>query len=239
VDWKNKKVLVTGGKGMIGKELVEQLDQLGANVLIADLPRADMAVYSHCLQACVNQEIVFHLVGVKGSPKMTKEKPADFMLPMLQCDTNMIRAAYECGVKQFLYTSSIAVLNPQTDVYPAWAKQTAEKLIEAMRIQYTKGTQYCIVRPANVYGRFDNFDNPNAMVVTSLIKKALENKEFEVWGDGSEERDVVNAKDVARGMIMAIEHMPQDPVNLCSNTATQIIQIHFTKINSVLNMTYI
>jgi len=177
------------------------------------------------------------LVGVKGNPKMTNERPVDFMGTMLQTDVGLILAAQKAGVKRFLYTSSIAVDHPEDDKYPACAKQTAETLIEAMRVQYpnrgtlsglfgkTNETEYCIVRPANVYGRYDNFDNPNAMVITSLIKTALSKKMIEIWGDGSQTRDFINAKDVARGMIKAMEEMPERPVNLCSGREVSIKQI--------------
>jgi len=226
--WKNKNVLVTGGKGMIGRELVEQLDKLGTQVSVADIKTGgDMANYNHCLQACEDMDYVFHLVGKKGNPKLTNEKPVDFMGVMLQCDTNMIIAAQAKKVKRFLYTSSIAVEHPEHDKYPAWAKKTAETLIEAMRIQYPSGTKYCIVRPANVYGRFDNFKDTTAMVITSLISKAVfsQSPSLEVWGDGSQIRDFINAKDAARGMIKAMEEMPEFPVNLCSGEGAEILKI--------------
>lgn len=224
-DYKNKKVLVTGGAGMIGIELVMQLYDLGAKVTVADIKTGnDLSNYNTCKELCKNKDYVFHLVGVKGSPKMTRERPIDFMAPMLQCDVNMILAAQHSNIERFLYTSSIAVENPQTDVYPAWAKMTSEKLIEAMKIQYPQGTKYCTVRPANVYGKYDNFNNPNAMVITSLISKALKGN-FEVWGTGEEERDFINAKDVAYGMLLALKEMPDRPVNLCSGKGVKISDI--------------
>lgn len=221
--WKNKKVLVTGSEGLIGKELVIQLKKLGAIARTADLKQGhDFRIYKQCLLSCGGADYVFHLAGIKGSPKRTSEKPVDFMGPMLQFDTNMIIAANTMGIKRFLYTSSIAVENMETDFYPAWAKMTAEHLTKAMHIQYPEGTKYCVVRPANVYGRFDNFDNPNSMVVTSLVRKALTEDKLEVWGDGTQVRDFINAKDVARGMIKAMEEMPGEPVNLCSGEGITI-----------------
>jgi len=229
--WQNKNILVTGGRGMIGQELIELLDKLGADVRVADIKKGcDLRDFDNCLQACEGMDFVFHLAGVKGSPKLTNEKPADFMGPMLQFDTNMILAAQLQGVRRFLYTSSIAVLNPETDKYPAWAKQTAEHLIEAQRIQ-NKGatyvqTEYCIVRPSNVYGRFDDFSNPNAMVITSLIGKAHSGSDtLEVWGDGSQTRDFVYAKDVAKGMMLVLEKLPTTPINLGSGYNTKISEV--------------
>lgn len=229
--WKDKKVLVTGSEGMIGKELVEQLEKLGAKVYGFDI-KLDSIQNVKITRSCelvmerVKPEFVFHLFGIKGNPKMTNEQPIAFMVPMLYGDLNMITVAQEYGVKKFLYTSSIAVENPETDKFPAHAKLTGELLCEAMKIQYPEGTQYCIVRPANVYGKYDNFDNPNLMVITSLISKALSfETSLNVWGDGTQIRDFINAKDVARGMIKAMEEMPEKPVNLCSGEGVTIKRV--------------
>ncbi len=233
MNWKDKKVLVTGSSGMIGKELVEQLIELGADIKKVDITimdEMDLRDCYCCLDICQDMDYVFHLAGIKGNPKMTNEKPVDFMGPMLQFDTNMILAAQEKGIKRFLYTSSIAVENPETDKFPAWAKQTAETLIEAMRIQYPDGTKYCIVRPANVYGKYDDFKRENLMVISDLIKKGLKSNMhassiLQIWGSGKSERDFINAKDCARGMIQAMEQMPDFPVNLCSGEGIKIIDI--------------
>ena len=233
--WKNKKVLVTGSEGMIGKELVILLKELGCYILPSDCKKGhihDLRYFNNALNLVQDGGIfgetpdyVFHLAGIKGNPRMTKQKPVDFMAPMLQFDTNMIVAAQQNGVKKFLYTSSIAVENTQTDFFPAWAKLTAENLIDAMKIQHPKGTQYCIVRPANVYGKFDNPNAKEPMVITSLIKKAMTEDKLEVWGDGSQLRDFISAKDVAKGMIRAMELMPEKPVNLCSGKGVSIKEV--------------
>jgi len=219
-----KRILVTGASGMIGQELIELLTKRKNDIIIhGDIKNGDdLTDFQTCMNLCEGVDECYSLIGIKGSPKMTKERPVDFMVPMLRFDTNMIYAAQLQGVKKFLYTSSIAVENPKTDMYPAWAKMTAEKLIEAMRVQFTKGTKYCVVRPANVYGRFDNFDNPNAMVITSLFKKSLTQPCIEVWGDGSQVRDFIHAKDVARGMIETMRKMPEYPINLCSGKGVSI-----------------
>lgn len=228
--FKDKKVLVTGSEGLIGKELVEQLEELGANVYGFDIKKCDDfdVTYKCELEQFFDVagpfDYVFHLFGIKGSPKRTREKPIDFMYPMIAGDANVIYLAQKYGVKKMLYTSSITVKYPEVDKFPAWAKSTGEFLIEAMRVQYPKGTEYCIVRPASVYGRFDNFGDENSMVVTALIDKALKG-DFEVWGDGSEERDFINSKDVARGMIQAMEEMPEEPVTLCSGKCDTIKKI--------------
>jgi GDP-L-fucose synthase len=224
--FKGKKVLITGSDGMIGKELVELMKMQGAEIRLADLRKGnDLRNFRECLDLCDGVDYVFHLAGIKGNPRMTKESPIDFMGPMLQFDTNMILAGHIRGVKRFLYTSSIAVQNPKTDFYPAWAKKTGENLIKGLRVQNSK-TRYCIVRPANVYGRFDDFSKKELMLISDLIRKAeyskLHNLPLEVWGDGSQERDIIHARDVAEAMIKTMEIMPEKPIRACTGKGMSV-----------------
>ena len=108
--FKGKRVLVTGGAGMIGRELVKMLLEKGAIVSIADMSnasdfddtircfRVDLRDFEACKFVCrpsVEEKVdyVFNLVGIKCSPKVCLERPADIMGPMLQFNTNMLEAA--------------------------------------------------------------------------------------------------------------------------------------------------
>ena len=246
--FKNKKVLVTGGGGMIGRSLVKMLHDRGANITIADLTKptdlpndieyvnVDLRYFDQCEQICKDKDYVFNLVGIKGSPKMCAEQPVDFMVPMLQFNTNMMEAAHRSNVTWYLYTSSVGVYAPASifkedsvwstspspnDRFAGWAKRMGELQSEAYGIQYGR-KNISIVRPANVYGNYDNFNPANAMVIPSLIRKAQENEVLEVWGDGSVVRDFIHADDVAKGMIFAVEHKIIEPINLGSGIGYSI-----------------
>ena len=249
--FENKNVLVAGGAGMIGRELVKLLLQRGANVTVAsiddgvNLPEAvkfrklDLREYTSCVQVCEGMDYVFNLAGVKASPKMCKEQPSDIMVPMLQFNTNLAEAARRAGVTWYLYTSSVGVYYPAeilqeddvkkttpspNDWFGGWAKRIGEMQLEAYAVKYPD-FGYSIVRPANVYGSFDNFDPANAMVIPSLIRKAFENDTLEVWGDGSPIRDFVHAKDVARGMLFAVENKVKLPLNMGSGEGVTIREL--------------
>lgn len=240
--FENQKVLVTGGSGMIGRSLVNLLLKRGAMVTIADLTKpvdlpegveftqVDLRFFDNCLDICKGKDYVFHLAGVKGSPKMCIEQPVDFMVPMLQFNTNMTQAAFESNVKWYMYTSSVGVYSPAevfyewsvwntfpspNDKYAGWAKRIGELQTETYSKQYG-WDRISIVRPANVYGPYDNFNPNNAMVVPSLIRKAQESDVLEVFGDGSPIRDFIYADDVARGMLHVVENKITEPINLGS-----------------------
>jgi GDP-L-fucose synthase len=251
--FEKKKVLVTGGTGMIGRQLVKLLVETGADVHVASLdpPKnhpsevkvayryADLTSFENCLTVCKDMDYVFNLAGVKGSPKMCKEQPADFMVPMLQFNTNMMEAARRANVKWYLYTSSVGVYHPaeifheddvwktfpsENDRFAGWAKRIGELQAEAYKIQYGWDC-VSIVRPANVYGPYDNFDPENAMVIPSLIRKVHENDILEVWGDGSAIRDFIHARDVALGMLHMVKNKINVPVNLGSGDGVSIKEV--------------
>jgi len=249
--FKNKNVLVTGGTGLIGMPLVKKLVDFGANLTVVSLdknPNLDSSIkflnldlrnFDNCLKVCEDKEIVFNLIGVKGSPKMTLENPASFFIPTITFSINMMEAARLSGVQRYLFTSSIGVYHPadvfneddvwstfpsENDRFAGWAKRMGELQAQAYEIQY-KWDKISIVRPANVYGPYDNFDPENAMVIPSLIRKAYDNDILEVWGDGSPIRDFIYCKDVALGMVHMVKNKITEPVNLGSGSGIRIKQI--------------
>jgi len=251
--FKNKNVLVTGGSGMIGRQLVKLLQKESANVCVADLnepinmsgitfKKVDLTNYTSCLEACHGMDYVFNLVGIKCSPKVIQERPADIMTPMLQFNTNMMSAAMKSDVEWYLYTSTVGVYGEaeifkeenvwksfpsKHDWFGGWAKRMGELQAEAYAIQNGKAN-VSIVRPANVYGPYDNFDTDNAMVIPSLIRKAHENEFLSVWGDGSPIRDFIYSEDVARGMLHMVKNKVTEPVNLGSGTGITIKELATT-----------
>jgi len=250
--YENKKILVTGGTGLIGRPLVEMLIAQGAKVRIASLDdpsrahpdaefmQVDLTDMNNCLKACEGMDMVFHLAGIKGSPKMTKEKPASFFVPTILFNTNMMEAAKQCQVERYLFTSTVGVYSPaevfyeddvwktfpsENDKFAGWAKRMGELQAEAYAIEYG-WDNIAIVRPANVYGPYDNFDPENAMVIPSLVKRATDGENpLVVWGDGSPVRDFIHARDVAKGMLMALEKCPGYPINLGSGVGYSIKEI--------------
>lgn len=248
-----KNVLITGGSGMIGRYLVELLLLEGAKVHVvalddeslappgASYTRADLTEKQSCMKACEGMDCVFHLAGVKGSPRITVERPASFMVPLMQFNLNMMEAAWKNGVKKYLYTSSIGVYQPASvliesdvwktfpssnDRYSGWAKRMGELQAEAYGVEHG-WNDIVIVRPANIYGRYDNFDaDIGAMVIPSLIWRTLYGGDtLTVWGDGSARRDFLHAKDAAKGILHMMKVNPSDPINVGSGVGVSIKEL--------------
>ena len=244
MNFQGKKVLVAGGAGLIGtplhKMLVEEED---AEVTVVSLdnrmrvhPKArflqlDLMSYPNCLIACGGMDFVFNLLCLKGSPRAIREKPATFFDANIYLDLNLLRAAARCGVRGFLLASSLAVYPPaevffeddavneklpsKNDRFAGLAKLAGEIQAQAYMIEH--GLTISIVRPANTYGPYDDFDSEKAMVVPSFIKRAVGGENpFRGRGDGSAVRDVIFSEDVARGMIHVAKCEEVRPVNLGS-----------------------
>lgn len=247
--FKNKNVLVAGGTGMVGIPLVKFLIEQGAHIRIASMDdksrahpkaefrRVDLTNYENCRWVCQDMDYVFNLLCAKGSPDAVKKYPATMMRPMILFNTHLFDAARQAGVNGFLYTSSVGVYYPapvyhedDTEHTPAppedfagRAKLFGEWYATALRVEHNWNVT--IIRPANIYGPYDNFDSLNAMVVPSLIKRALTENPMTVWGDGSPIRDFIHAADVARGMLLVAEKNPSQPVNLGSGVGISIKEL--------------
>lgn len=249
MNFNGKRVLVTGGTGLIGRQLVEQLISLGAQVRIASLDDPSRAHqdaefcyvnlmdFESCLKICDKMDYVFHLAGIKGSPGIVMKKAATIFVSFLRFNTNMMEAAWQCGVERYLFTSTIGVYSPaevfyeddvwktfpsKNDWYGGWAKRMGELQAETYNVEHG-WDKIAIVRPANVYGPYDNFEPANSMVIPSLIRRAIDGENpFTVWGDGSPVRDFIHARDVAKGMILAIEKGCGRAINLGSGNGTSI-----------------
>ena len=262
--FKNKKILVTGGTGMVGVALTKKLLNQEAIVTIASLDnknpfegqnvnfkRTDLRNYENCVEVCKNQDFIFHLAGIKGSPTVALKQPASFFVPTILFNTCLLEAAFRSGAEHILYTSSVGVYSPadvffedsvwstfpsENDKFAGWAKRMGELQLESYKVQYGF-SNFSIVRPANVYGPYDNFDVNNAMVVPSLIRRALEEKtdQIDVWGDGSAIRDFIYSEDVANGMLYAVEKKISEPLNLGSGTGVLIKDLIETIIKHVPN----
>jgi GDP-L-fucose synthase len=250
--YSGKDVLVTGGTGLIGRPLVEMLEEQGAKVSVVSMDavspliserthsKSDLRYLQNCEDACEGRDIVFQLAGIKGSPVATAKQPASFFVPTLQFSTNMMDAARRANVDWYLNTSSVGVYGPAEifheddawegkpsthDKFAGWAKRIGEMQAEAYKIEYG-WDKVSIVRPANVYGPWDSFSDESAMVIPSLIKRVVGGENpLKAWGDGSPVRDFIHARDAARGMMMMVEQKVTQPVNLGSGVGVTIKEL--------------
>ncbi len=246
MDLANKKILVTGGAGFLGKQVVQQLVSVGVdaeNILIPRSQDYDLTGMAACQKAVESQDIIIHLAAHVGGIGLNREKPAELFYDNLMMGTQLIHAAYQAGAEKFVCVGTICAYPKFTPVpfkeddlwagYPeetnapyGIAKKALLVQLEAYRQQY--GFDGIYLLPVNLYGPEDNFDPRSSHVIPALIHKVHEaqmrgDKALPVWGDGSPTREFLYSTDAARGIVMATQHYSDAaPVNLGTNSEISI-----------------
>ena len=258
--FRGKKILVAGGTGLVGQQLVPKLINFGGKVFVASLDdkssvnhkienfyNLNLMNLDNCIKITKDKEIVFNLLGVTGSPKINIEKPASFMMSNIYCAINLLMAAQISKVKKYLYTSTYGVYAHSTimkeddvwktfpsenDKFAGWAKRIGELQIEAFKIEYNFESLH-IVRPANIYGPYANFDPKNSMVIPSLIRRIIKGENpLIVWGNGTAIRDFIFSADVAEAMIQVMQKKIEKPINIGSGRGISIKELVNTLLSS-------
>ncbi len=242
----NKKILVTGGAGFLGKQIVSQLVFAGANPVNIAVPRSrvcDLRILEKCQESVQGQDIVIHLAAHVGGIGLNREKPAELFYDNLIMGVQLIEAAYQAGVEKFVCVGTICAYPKFTPVpfrendlwngYPeetnapyGIAKKALLVQLQSYRQQYGFNGIYLL--PVNLYGPEDNFDPRSSHVIPALIHKIHQaqqqgEKQLAVWGDGSPTREFIYSTDAAMGIVMATQaYDSPEPVNLGTNTEISI-----------------
>ncbi len=244
--WQGESTCILGGCGMVGLQLVLLLRDAGAKVFVVDdmshgknivegidYHIADAGDYDTCLYAFRKADAVFNLAAVVAGVGYNQSHHLEMSYLNTRLQTVPLMAALECRVERFLQVSSACIYDPAynhpaieampgPEPHPAnagysWAKRMGER---AAGWAVESGLHVVIVRPSNIYGPHDYFDE-RAHVIPALIKKALFDDQITVNGDGTEIREFLYSQDAARGMMAALEHGRSGEVyNLGTDAAT-------------------
>jgi GDP-L-fucose synthase len=233
-----KRILVTGGAGFLGQQVIQQLCVAGADPNKITVPRSrdcDLRLMGNCQRAADQQDVIIHLAAHVGGIGLNREKPAELFYDNLMMGAQLIHAAYQAGVQKFVCVGTICAYPKFTPVpfkeddlwngYPeetnapyGVAKKALLVQLQSYRQQY--GFDGIYLLPVNLYGPEDNFDPRSSHVIPALIRKVHEaqqrgDKHIPVWGDGSPTREFLYSEDAARGIMMATRfYSGSEPVNL-------------------------
>jgi len=241
IDLGNKRMLVTGGAGFLGRQVINYLCQSGADRNRISVPRShdcDLRVKENCDRIVQNQDIIIHLAAHVGGIGLNQAKPAELFYDNLMMGVQLIHAAYQAGVEKFTCVGTICAYPKFTPVpfkednlwngYPeetnapyGIAKKALLVQLQSYRQQYGFNGIYLL--PVNLYGPEDNFDPSSSHVIPALIRKVHEaqikqEKQLLVWGDGTPSREFLYVEDAARGIVLGTQNYSgRDPVNLGTN----------------------
>ncbi|WKZ25998.1 MAG: GDP-L-fucose synthase [bacterium] len=234
--FKNKKVLITGGKGFLGTHLIEKLKELKPKMIrVADRDEYDLTKYEDCLKASKGMDLVIHLAAKVGGIGFNREFPADLFDDNILMGTFMMKASRINKVKKYLALGTICAYPKFTPVpfkeeslWNGYPEETNAPYGLAKKMQLVQSQSYrdqfgfnsIFLLPVNLYGPGDNFNPKSSHVIPALIKKFVtaektNKKEVVVWGTGTATREFLYVKDAVEGILMACEKYDKsEPVNL-------------------------
>ncbi len=247
--WKDKRVVVTGGGGFLGRVVVAQLYAQGCKHITVprsaqfDL-RKTAAIRKLYTQA--RPDLIIHLAAVVGGIGANRENPGKFFYDNLMMGVELMEQARQLGIPKFIAVGTICaypkfcpVPFKEENIWDGYPEETnapyglAKKMLlvqsQAYRQQYGFNSIYLL--PVNLYGPGDNFSPESSHVIPALVRKCVEAKDrgddqITVWGTGRATREFLYVDDAARGIILAAEkYNSSEPVNLGAGFEISIVKL--------------
>lgn len=236
----SERILVTGGAGFLGKEVVASLVRHGAapeNVIVPrsaqyDLRKPEAAM---ALMEQYRPDYVIHLAARLGGIGDNMAHPAAYFFDNMMLGLNIIEACRKSGVKKLVnigtvcsYPKIVPAPFREEDLWEGYPEETnapygvSKKAVmvyaDAVTREYGFPTVNLLI--TNLYGPGDDFREQTSHVIPAIIKKmdqAKRRKDASIiaWGDGSPSRDFVFVADAAEGIVRATAlHQDPAPVNI-------------------------
>ena len=213
------KIIITGGSGMVGKNLIHFLNNnTNHNLLHPTSSELNLLNFNSVCDYIEKEkpETIIHCAGLVGGIQSNIELPYSFLSQNLIIGSNLIEASILNKVPKLINLGSSCMypknldkeleekdiltgeLEPTNEGY-AIAKIAVAKLCEFAKKEYN--LDYKTIIPCNIYGKWDKFDPKNSHMIPAVIRKIhlskINNKVPDIWGGGSARREFMYVEDLA------------------------------------------
>lgn len=245
--WTGKKVLVSGGAGFLGSQVVNILkEKVTEDITIPRSNTCDLRVRENCKAVVKDKDIVIHMAVKGGGIGFNLAYPGEVFFDNIMMGTLLMEEARLAGVQKFVaigtvcsYPKFAPVPFKEEEIWNGYPEETNAPYGLAKRMMMVQSRAYrqqygfnsiCLL-PTNLYGPGDNFDLESSHVIPALIRKISDAKEsgkdsITVWGTGKATREFLYVKDAAKGIVLASERYDKsEPVNLGSGFEISIKEL--------------
>ena len=221
---KKKNILILGGTGFIGRNLVETLSKnKNLNIFATYNKRnnfycknvkwikINLKNKNKIDEVLKNKDTVIQAAAITTSSKDVVNKPYIHVTDNIIINTLLLRSSFENNIKHFIFFSCTVMYNTSNlkhsetsrnlikENSPYYGVGSMKMYIEKQALFYSKlnRTKFTILRHSNIYGPYDKFDENTSHVLPNFIKKAMNNnKVFNIWGNGKSVRDFLHINDL-------------------------------------------
>jgi len=237
------KVLVTGGRGLLGSAITEQKSHEIVSISRDDVDLLDFGA-TVSLFAEEKPDAVIHAAALVGGIGGNLMKSGEYFSGNTTVNLNVLEAARVAGVSNLVSFMSTCVF-PDKANYPLTVDQLhlgpphpsnfgyaySKRMLDIQTRAYNQqwGLNYKVLVPANMYGPHDNFHLAEGHVIPALIHRthlAKENsQDLEVWGSGKPLREFIYSRDVARIALLALNESLPEPLIISNGIETSIREL--------------
>ena len=235
---KKTRIFLSGGRGMVGKNILEhsmadQYEILAPNSKDLDLTNAEDT------QKYITEtkpDVIIHAAARVGGIQANIAHPVDYLVTNTDLGRNVILSAYKANVPRLINLASSCMyprdapnpiseslvlqggLEPTNEGY-AIAKTFATRLCDYINSESKKNmsaVRYKTLIPCNLFGRYDKFEPEHSHLIPAIIHKVHQAKvngltAVDIWGDGTSRREFMYAGDFAGAVLRALQYFDKMP----------------------------
>ena len=243
----NKRILVTGGNGFLGKSLIRKLKEFDVKEIFSPSSNElDLRIKSNCQKVVKDIDVIFHLAGNSGGIGYMEKNPASIFYDNIMMGIQLLHEAKSSNVEKFItlgtvcsYPKFTPIPFSENEIWNGFPDESnapygiSKKIMLVQSDAYFRqyGFNSISVIPTNLYGPEDDFNIETANVIPGIILKIsnavkTDSKEVVLWGDGSATRDFLFVDDAADGIILAAQKYDNvSPINLGAQKETSIKEL--------------